>query len=77
MTAAKDAQPHPGETARADATMSAEVLCAIDGTTESLPAVEQAAALARTNGHLTLRDASAMGASLVVMGSRRPQGPAA
>jgi nucleotide-binding universal stress UspA family protein len=54
MRATKDAQPHPGETARADAAVFADVLCAIDGTTESLAAVAQAAALADTDAHLTL-----------------------
>jgi nucleotide-binding universal stress UspA family protein len=54
MPATKDVQPDPGQTARADATMFADVLCAIDGTTESLAAVGQAAALADANGHLTL-----------------------
>ena len=54
MAATEDAQSQAGEKVLGDAGMFAGVLCAIDGTTESLAAVEQAAALAGPNGHLTL-----------------------
>ncbi|MFI4984634.1 MAG: universal stress protein [Solirubrobacterales bacterium] len=54
MKTTEDAQSQVDERVIADSGMFAGVLCAIDGTTESLAAVEQAATLAGPNGHLTL-----------------------
>ena len=50
----KVTQPHTGQAAPGGSAVFAEILCAVDGTQESLAAVEQAAVLAGPNGHLTL-----------------------
>src|SRR5271167_2155212 len=47
-------EPEEGGTAPGEGAAFEDVLCAIDGTPESLAAVEQAAVLAGPNGHLTL-----------------------
>src|SRR5271165_2800266 len=47
-------RPHAGEAAPMGKAMFADILCAIDGTEESLAAVEQAAMLAAPGGHMTL-----------------------
>jgi nucleotide-binding universal stress UspA family protein len=52
--ATKVTQPHTGQAAPSGSAAFADVLCAIDGTQESLAAVEQAAVLAGPNGHMTL-----------------------
>jgi nucleotide-binding universal stress UspA family protein len=54
MMTTKVTQPHTGQPAPSGSAAFADVLCAIDGTQESLAAVEQAAVLAGRNGHLTL-----------------------
>jgi nucleotide-binding universal stress UspA family protein len=54
MMTTKVTQPHTGQTGLSGSAALADVLCAIDGTRESLAAVEQAAVLAGRNGHLTL-----------------------
>ncbi len=52
MAATEATPPRGGETGHQG--VFADVLCAIDGTPESLAAVEQAAVLTGPNGHLTL-----------------------
>jgi len=52
--ATKVTQPHTSEAPPTGNATFENVLCAIDGTPESLAAVEQAAVLAGSNGHMTL-----------------------
>jgi nucleotide-binding universal stress UspA family protein len=53
MSGSQAIQPQRGESPPGEPVF-ADVLCAVDGTGESLAAVEQAAALAGPSGHLTL-----------------------
>lgn len=50
----KVTQPDTGQAAPGGSAVFADILCAVDGTQESLAAVEQAAVLAGPNGHVTL-----------------------
>jgi len=54
MAATPESRLDRGASAPSDFADFAEILCAIDGTQESLAAVEQAATLAGPKGHLTL-----------------------
>jgi nucleotide-binding universal stress UspA family protein len=54
MMAIEATPPSRGETLVGDRALFADVLCAVDGTQESFVAVEQAAVLAGSSGHLTL-----------------------
>src|SRR5271169_2798753 len=66
----KVTQPHAGEAPLGRKAAFADILCAVDGTQEALVAIEQAAALAGPNGHMTLLEVT----SFEVEGGHR--GPA-
>ncbi len=63
----KMTQPRSGEAPLGGKAMFDDILCAVDGTQEALAAIEQAAALAGPNGHLTLLEVT----SFEVEGSHR------
>ena len=60
-------QPRSGEAPLRGKAMFDDILCAVDGTQEALAAIEQAAALAGPNGHMTLLEVT----SFEVEGSHR------
>ncbi len=63
----KMTQPRSGEAPLRGKAMFDDILCAVDGTQEALAAIEQAAALAGPNGHVTLLEVT----SFEVEGSHR------